>query len=212
MMIVLLRKHHHPLHTHQCLLMMRSKGISFITMPHTTISILKINLLFSCSDDLSVATLLRSHRVRKLPIENDQNYQSIVIRRKHIFKDTIDHLKNFFIPQKYMRVIFSGEPAVDNGGPLREFFNLLILDISKNNSVFCGPRDSRCIMHNMIELDKKTYYYIGMSIALSLIYGGPAPHFFSPTIAKYIAFGSSASSASFLDIPDTSIKEKLIKV
>lgn len=63
----------------------------------------------------------------------------------------------------------------------------------------------------MLALDKKTYYYIGMIIALSLIYGGPAPAFLSPSIADYIAFGS-ASSASILDIPDLSIKEKLIKV
>ena len=168
-------------------------------------------ILHYYSEDLPINTLLKSHRVHKLPIENDQNYQRVV-RRKFIFKDTVHHLKNYFIPQKYLRVTFSTEQAVDNGGPLREFFYLLLQDIS----IFCGPDESRCIMHSMVELDKKTYYYAGLIIALSLIYGGPAPKFFCSSIAEYIACGNlafgNAFSPSFLDIPDTSIKEKLCKV
>ena len=48
-------------------------------------------------------------------------------------------------------------------------------------------------------------------MALSLIYGGPAPKFFSETVADFIVYGS-ASSASIFDIPDPLIKENLIKV
>lgn len=123
----------------------------------------------------------------------------------------LHHLRNYFNPSKYLRVTFVNEPAVDNGGPLREFFNLLLKNIASNNSLLCGPSESRCIMHNMAELDKKTYYHIGVMIALSIIYGGPAPMFFASSIADYIVFGVT-STPSFLDIPDTSIKEKLLKV
>lgn len=167
--------------------------------------------LFFHSDDLSISTLIHSHRVQKLPIENDDNYQRIIIRRNHVFKDTLHHLKNHFNPHKYIRITFVNEPAVDNGGPLREFFNLLLKSISGNNLIFCGGCDCRCISHNMMELDQKTYYYVGMMIALSIIYGGPAPNFFAPTLANYIAFGN-ASAPSYLDIPDNSIKDRLIKV
>ena len=32
---------------------------------------------------------------------------------------------------------------MDEGGPLREFFRLLLSVIGNNNSLFCGPDDSR---------------------------------------------------------------------
>ena len=159
--------------------------------------------------DLSVSSLIRSHRVRNLPIDNDDNYQRMAIRRKYIFQDTLHHLKHYYNPSKYLRVTFLGEPAVDKGGPIRECFHHLVKTISDNNSFFCGPEDKRCIVHNVMELERRTYYYVGMMLGLSLIYGGPAPGFFAPSVD--IAFGVSAKSFIY-DIPDVDVKKKLIAV
>ncbi len=126
-------------------------------------------------------------------------------------KDTIHHLKLLFDPLKYIKITFVGESAVDRGGPLREFFHILVKQISQMNSLFCGPEESRCIFHNVMELDKRTYYYVGMILGLSLVYGGPAPAFFCSSIAHYIARGE-VSNPTFYDIPDSEVKEKLIKV
>ena len=138
--------------------------------------IIRIHVL-KCSD-LTIATLLRSHRVRNLPIDSDENRQSIVVRRRLILQDTVHFLKGHFDPRKYISITFVGESAVDKGGPLREFFHILVKRIFQKNTIFCGPAESRCIFHNGMELDKKTYYYVGTLLGLSLIYGGPAPAFF----------------------------------
>ncbi len=78
---------------------------------------------------------------------------------------------------KHLKVTFVGEPAVDAGGPLREFFHYILLEIAENDSLLSGSDTTRCSLHNLVELERKTYY-VGVIIALSLIHGGPAPHFF----------------------------------
>ena len=41
-------------------------------------------------------------------------------------------------------------------------------------------------MHNVMDLEKQTFVRIRKIIALSLLYGGPAP---SPAVADYIVYG-----------------------
>ena len=55
-------------------------------------------------------------------------------------------------------MIFVEEAAVD---ALREYFYLLIKSISEYNAIFCGPADNKVPRHNVVELQKKTYYYDG---------------------------------------------------
>ena len=44
------------------------------------------------------------------------------MRRGHILDDTVVALRSNFDEKKHIRVSFLGEPAVDEGGPRREFF------------------------------------------------------------------------------------------
>ena len=37
---------------------------------------------------------------------------------------------------KHLKVTFIGEPAVDAGGPLREYFHLLLRELAENSSLF----------------------------------------------------------------------------
>ena len=68
---------------------------------------------------------------------------------------------------------------MDQGGPLRECFRLVLVAIAINNTLLCGP-DSPCTMnHHIVELERLTF------IALSLVHGGPAPQFFSLAVANY---------------------------
>ena len=64
----------------------------------------------------------------------------------------------------------------------------------------------------MIELSKKTYYYIGVMIATSLIHGGPAPKFLSPSVADYLVYGLSGVKANPADIGDSTTHLKVLKV
>ena len=52
-----------------------------------------------------------------------------------------------FTPSKRLNVIFvdaddTGEGAVDDGGPTREFLRLLVIAL-KDSHFFCGPEDAR---------------------------------------------------------------------
>ena len=109
-------------------------------------------------------------------------------------------------------MVFFGEPAVDAGGPLREFFRLLVDDIYKNNTLFCGHDTARIPVHNMGELVKKTYEHIGVMLGASIVHGGPAPAFFAHAVADYIIHGLNYVKPKLEDIPDVGIRTKLEKV
>ena len=101
--------------------------------------------------------------------------------------------------------MFIGEPAVDDGGPLREFLYRLMLALSQNEMLFCGPTTSRTPRHNLVELERS---YVGVIIALSLIHGGPGPQFFSPAVADYIVYGVQSVKAKVVDVPDIEVREQ----
>ena len=72
---------------------------------------------------------------------------------------------------------------------MREYMRLLLGSIVSNNSSFCGDINSRLLRHNVIELNKKTYFHVGQILSITLVHGGPAPSFFAEPIADYILHG-----------------------
>ena len=135
-----------------------------------------------------------------------------MIHRRHVLADTLHKLRSGLDVTKRLRVTFIGESAVDTGGPLREYFTILMRCIAQNNSLFCGKENSRVPMHNMLELERRTFYFIGSIVALSLVHGGPAPSFFSPAVADYIVHGVQNVRATIDDVPDEQVQQKLMKV
>ena len=73
--------------------------------------------------------------------EDDYNTHRITIRRRHIFEDTLTAICHGFDEKKHLKVTFIGEPAVDGGGPRREFFMLLLGSIASNSTLLDGPPD-----------------------------------------------------------------------
>ncbi len=102
--------------------------------------------------------------VKNLPVDRllSVNCQRIVVRRKHLLFDAM----------KYLKVTFVGEPAVDDGGPLREFFHLLVKNLSEENKLLCGPYDCRTPRKNIVEFQKNSFFQLGKMIAMSLVHGG----------------------------------------
>ncbi len=86
------------------------------------------------------------------------------------------------------------------------------MEIAENNSLFCGSDTAKCPRHNLVELERKTYYYVGVIIALSLIHGGPAPHFFSAGVADYIVKGIEGVNPDVQEVPDDVIRKSLEEV
>lgn len=143
---------------------------------------------------------------------NLDNQVRIVIRRKYVFEDTLHQFRCGLSLSKHLRITFIGEPAIDDGGPMLEYLRLLLRSLSTYNSLFCGEIDRRCVQHNVSELSKKTYCFVGKMIAMSLVYGGPAPSFFAPPIADYIVFGLDKVKPQIEDIPDFEVRDKLFEV
>ena len=161
--------------------------------------------------DVSLGTLLICHRSSVLS-SNPEDRLRIIVRRKHIFEDTLHRLRNGIDISKHLRVTFIGESAIDDGGPMREYMRLLLGSIISNNSLFCGDVNSRFLRHNVIELNKKTYFYVGQILSITLVHGGPAPSFFVEPIADYILYGLEKVKVSIADVQDKVIKRKLQKV
>ena len=76
-----------------------------------------------------------------------------------------------------------------------------MMEIRANASLMCGKDGRRTALHNTAALEKEEFYNVGRCIALSIIYGGPGPHFFSETAANYLLGLPMAKD----DIPDQSI-------
>ena len=68
-----------------------------------------------------------------------EDAQSIIVRRFHIFADaSCTFSRPTFNPTKLLRVTFVGEAAVDEGGPCREFFRLLMQSAVSSSGIFEG--------------------------------------------------------------------------
>ena len=119
-------------------------------------------------------TLLICHR-NSILSSNLEDRVRLIVRRKHVFEDTLHKLRNGIDISKHLRVTFIGERAIDDGGPMREYMRLPLSSIISNNSLFCGDINSRFLRHNVIELNKKTFFYVGEILSITLIHGGPAP-------------------------------------
>ena len=85
-------------------------------------------------DEVEVGHLLQMQKSKMLPVDTSA-YQQIVVHRKHLWEDALNCFKGGLDFTKYICISFVGEPAVDEGGPLREFLHLLIGSIATNNSV-----------------------------------------------------------------------------
>lgn len=103
---------------------------------------------FLCSDlELTTEHVINQHRAKTL-YEDSHNAHRITVRRGHILDDAISSLRPGFDEQKHVRVRFLGEPAVDEGGPRREFFMLLMGAIGNSCSLLDGPPNRRVLRHN----------------------------------------------------------------
>ena len=131
------------------------------------------------------------------------------VRRQEVWDDTLTKLNkaNSQDTCKPIKVQFIGEPAVDQGGPSREFFSLINANAQRklmSKSVF---------RHNISALQRKEYYAFGQLTALGILQGSPGPKYFSKTVVDYIFSGCAENLQPTVDeIPNTDIKDCLQKL
>ena len=163
-------------------------------------------------DAAVIKHVIQQHQHRVIQPISNETYQRIHVRRTHVFDDARRQvLKPTFDVSKMLRLRFVGEAAVDEGGPRREFFHLLLQDTFKS-SLFAGYPNHVVPLHNVEAVSTETYFLVGKMIATSVIQGGEAPACFAKAVADYLVFERISSPMCLDDIPDYEVRTCLEKV
>ena len=84
-----------------------------------------------------------------------------------------------------VRITFVGEAGADTGGLAREFFSLFYTNAA-TSSLLSGEYPYYTFSHDIHALQADKYKLFGKVVALSLLNSHPGPHYFCPSVAKYI--------------------------
>ena len=106
----------------------------------------------------------------------------------------------------------SGEQAVDEGGPRREFFRLLMNEIFTKSGLFSGAPDHVVPLHCVEAVTNNKFSVIGKMLATCLIQGGQAPACFAQAVADFIVYDCIRSPVCLEDIADYEVRSNLEKV
>nr|XP_055051832.1 uncharacterized protein LOC129437605 isoform X2 [Misgurnus anguillicaudatus] len=102
------------------------------------------------------------------------------------------------------------EEAIDTGGPRREFLTLLMKHL-KDRPIFDGPEGHRFLVYNANAVREDEYYLAGKMIAVSVVHGGPGPHFLLKDLVHYLA-GQPSFKAPINLITDEEIGKALQEI
>lgn len=159
-----------------------------------------------CREDLNSVMILKEHL--------EQAASNLHIRRNHMWHDALRAItKPTFDPLLPVRVTFIGEPAVDDGGPRREFFTLALMKMSEDATIFQGPLECWSFVHNMQGLQKRLFFYAGLFVGLSMANGGPGLACLAKTIYSYLCYGlGNGREFHEEEIANDEIKDQLQQV
>ncbi|KAL6489246.1 hypothetical protein MHYP_G00029870 [Metynnis hypsauchen] len=102
------------------------------------------------------------------------------------------------------------EEGLDTGGPRREFLTLLMSHL-RNRPIFDGPPENRYLVCNSRAARDDEYFLAGKMLAVSIVHGGPAPHFLSKNLVNHI-IGNPSFSATVEDVKDEEIGKVLQQI
>jgi hypothetical protein len=156
---------------------------------------------------------LQQHQLKVITGSDDEDFQRITVRRSHLMMDAFRLFsKSKTNLSKRLKVVFLGESSVDEGGPRREFFQLLLNEIFVNSGLFIGWPSNVIPVSNFDAVGANKYFIVGRIISTSLVQGGATPACFCQAIAKYLAYDQIRCDPCIDDITDEYVKNKLMKV
>ncbi|XP_058621115.1 G2/M phase-specific E3 ubiquitin-protein ligase-like [Onychostoma macrolepis] len=109
--------------------------------------------------------------------DNLDFYSNIIViaRRKNILKSACVTLsRGCFEWHKTPNIEFVGEMGEDYGGPRREFFRLLMIELQSNLGIFEGKPGQLLFSYNQKALDENKLYTAGRLMAWSIIHNRPS--------------------------------------
>ena len=144
----------------------------------------------------------------------DLNTKINHISRGHLWEGAVRGLKRkSFSPANKISVKFTddvgiAEGAVDSGGPMREFFTLII-DWMVNSQLFCGNERQKYLSINANYLSNDYYFHAGQLIAISTVHGGPGLRCFSRSFYHALTNGVLSTSVDVEDVYDFELQGSL---
>ncbi|XP_028454088.1 uncharacterized protein LOC114568671 isoform X3 [Perca flavescens] len=117
-----------------------------------------------------------------------------------------------FNPEAKLSVIFmddfmQAEGSVDEGGPTREFFRLLMMAL-RDSALFTGPQNSKNLSLDSHALRRGLYRTYGGMIAVALVHGGVFPSFFSERLYQNLC-SIPTSPPTLEEVADQDLQLKL---
>ena len=86
-----------------------------------------------------------------------EDRQTLTVRRRHIWADKKRALSHPSFNDKIgLNVVFVGEPTLDAGGPLREYFRLLWLSLHQNLHLFNGKERREFLLRILLPFSNRS--------------------------------------------------------
>ena len=128
-------------------------------------------------------------------VEESDVSQRINVRRSNLLEDALCQFRrpNLDVKRPF-RVRFLGEPAVDTGGPRREFFQLFLQEMKTTASLFDRTPNGLIFAHNITALSRGDFRVAGKIVAASILLGGPPPVCFIHPVADELVCSEVQSS------------------
>ncbi|XP_042267619.1 uncharacterized protein LOC121897287 isoform X2 [Thunnus maccoyii] len=163
------------------------------------------------SEEIDLAVILSTFQEHHL---SEGLVSTICIRRKKLLESTIKAISRASFCWTHSPLIeFVGEDADDMGGPQREFFRLLMIEVQTSLGIFEGKAGQVFLSYDQAALDQRKYFKGGNLIAWSIAHGGPCIKALDPSLFQLMC-GQEPQLEQFdwqvLPDPDVQSKVKTI--
>nr|XP_054592854.1 G2/M phase-specific E3 ubiquitin-protein ligase-like [Nothobranchius furzeri]XP_054592855.1 G2/M phase-specific E3 ubiquitin-protein ligase-like [Nothobranchius furzeri] len=140
--------------------------------------------------------------------------QKICIRRRKLLDTAIRAMSRLsFSWNDSPEIEFFGEEADDMGGPQREFFRLLMIEVQSTLGIFEGRAGQVFFAYDQSALEQNKFFQGGKLIGWSLAHGGPGIKALDPNLYQMMC-GQDPPLEHFNPslLPDPDVQEKLKRV
>ncbi|XP_073675865.1 uncharacterized protein [Garra rufa] len=165
----------------------------------------------SSMEDMDFISLLREFQHMHL---NGSEHVSVLAYRNKVLQSAKDYVSNSNFPwTKIPLVTFIGEEAIDCGGPRREFFRILMMEVQSSLGIFEGQPGHLFFTYDQMALEERKYELAGKLIAWSVAHGGPGFKSLDPCLYQLMC----TQECQLVDfdwrlIADADIQDKLQKI
>ncbi|XP_019748997.1 G2/M phase-specific E3 ubiquitin-protein ligase-like isoform X2 [Hippocampus comes] len=163
------------------------------------------------SEEVDLATILRTFHEDHI---SGNLVSTICIRRSKLLESAIKAISRVtFCWTHSSHIEFVGEHADDMGGPQREFFRLLMIEVQTSLGIFEGKTAQVFLSYDQTALDQQKYLKGGNLIAWSIAHGGPCIKALDPCLFQLMC-GQEPTLEQFdwHVLPDPDVQSKVKRI